>query len=199
MREDGGEDLGSAGEAGGTHTGYYLKKWCYNIDINNASNMPHSWILFRFAELLLNSAEAHFNLYLLNGNASDLNTALTNINKVRARAGMPAYTAETLTLERLQNERRVEFCFEDHRFFDQRRWMLFEGVTRSAEVTKPRYQQMLNIYGVQVGGTTAAPTYVYARSKANDTRTFVSPKSYLFPIPYTETKAAPGLGQNPGW
>lgn len=199
VREDGGEDLGSAGEAGGTHTGYYLKKWCYNIDINNASNMPHSWILFRFAELLLNSAEAHFNLYLLNGSASDLNTALTNINKVRARAGMPAYTAETLTLERLQNERRVELCFEDHRFFDQRRWMLFEGVTRSAEVTKPRYQQMLNIYGVQVGGTAAAPTYVYARSKANDTRTFVSPKSYLFPIPYTETKAAPGLGQNPGW
>lgn len=199
VREDGGDDLGAAGEAGGTHTGYYMKKWCYNIDVNNSVNQPHSWIHFRFAELLLNSAEAHFNVYLINGSTSDLNTALTNINKVRARAGMPAYTDQTLTLERIQNERRVEFCFEDHRFFDQRRWMLFEGVSSTGEQTKPYYQQMLNIYGVKVTGTDAAPVYTYDYAKDHKTRTFISPKSYLFPIPYTETKAAPGLGQNPGW
>ncbi len=199
VREDEGDDLGAAGEAGGTHTGYYLKKWCYNIDINNASNVPHSWILFRFGELLLNSAEAHFNVYLLNGSTSDLNTALENINKVRARAGMPAYTKENITLERIQNERRVELAFEDHRYFDQRRWMLFEGVTSSNEKAKPYYQQMLNIYGVTVTGTVASPTYTFGSSKANSTRTFITPKSYLFPIPYTETKAAPGLGQNEGW
>ena len=41
-----------------------------------------------------------------------------------------------------------EICFEDHRFFDCRRWKLFEGKTPASEKNLPRYQQIYNLYGV---------------------------------------------------
>lgn len=57
------------------------------------------------------------------------------VNQVRARVGMPAYkgmTKEQLR-ERIRNERRIELAFEDHRFFDERRWKLFDGKSAATE------------------------------------------------------------------
>lgn len=61
---------------------------------------------------------------------------------------MPAYSGMTKEQlrERIRNERRIELCFEDHRFFDERRWKLFEGKTAASEKSLPRYQQVYNIY-----------------------------------------------------
>lgn len=192
VREDVGEDLGTIGAAGGTATGYYCKKWCYNIDRNNAANQPHFWIIFRFAEALMNAAEA---CYM----ANEKSAALGYINQVRERAGMPPYDMSSLTEERIQNERRVEFCFEDQRYFDQRRWMLFEGKTEANEIALPRYQQVYNMYGTVVTGDASAPQYDVQLAKIGSKRVFISPKHYLFPIPFTEYKKAPNLGQNEGW
>ena len=185
-------DYREEGEAGGTYTGYWQKKYVYNIDRNNATLQTHFWILFRYAELLLNAAEAEFQ-------TGNVNEAVAHINEVRARAGMPGYTTGNLTMERIQNERRVEFAFEDHRFFDVRRWKLYDNQTAASEKDLPYYKQIYNLYGTIVKGTADSPTYEYGPSKAHSSIVFNTPKNYLFPLPYAEVKAAPGLGQNAGW
>jgi hypothetical protein len=75
------------------------------------------WVRFRLGEVLLNASEAAFEL----GQTAD---ALTYVNRVRERAGFPANSLTTLTLARLQNERRVELAFEDHRVWDLKRWRI---------------------------------------------------------------------------
>ena len=114
---------------------------------------------------------------------------------------MPKYKDMTYAVlqERIRNERRIELCFEDHRFLDVRRWKVFEGVTATSEKSKPRYQQVYNLYGVSVTGTADNPTLTYGPAQTNNLRVFNSPKNYYFPIPNDEVKRAPNLGQNPGW
>ncbi|HRN16149.1 MAG TPA: RagB/SusD family nutrient uptake outer membrane protein, partial [Xylanibacter oryzae] len=153
----------------------------------------HACPIFRYAEILLNAAEA------LNeeGLTSD---AYQYVNQVRNRVGMPAYKDMTQSKlrERIRNERRIELCFEDHRFFDERRWKLFEGQTATSEKSLPRYKQVYNIYSVQVTPD-ASTVYTYKNDNTHPTRTFNSPKNYLFPIPDSEFKKAPNLKQNAGW
>lgn len=189
---DQGRDYKSS--MGGTYTGYYLKKFVNNIACTDPAVFPHSWNIFRYAEILLNAAEAINEAY---GPAE----AYSYVNEVRERAGMPAYADMTQTelRERIRNERRIELSFEDQRYFDVRRWMLFENTDADEEQGLPRYKQLLNLYGVKVTGTAVAPTYTFGFAETVNTRTFISPKSYYFPIPSNEVKRAPKLGQNPGW
>lgn len=178
----------------GTITGYYLKKYVNNISSKEPSTFPHAWVIFRYGEILLNAAEA------LN-EAGETNNAYRYINEIRSRAGMPNYAnmSQTELRNRIRNERRIELSFEDHRFFDVRRWMLFEGVTATNELSKPRYEQLLNLYGVKVTGTEESPKYDINRAEANSLRIFNNPKNYYFPIPTDEVKRAPNLKQNQGW
>ena len=179
---------------GGTLTGYYLKKFVNNISCKEPSTFNHSWTIFRFAEILLNAAEAI-------NEAEGPTNAYKYVNQVRARANMPEYKGMTYGVlqERIRNERRIELCFEDHRFFDVRRWKVFEGVTANSEKDKPRYQQVYNLYGVSVTGTADNPVLTFGSAQTNNLRVFNSPKNYYFPIPNDEVKRAPNLGQNPGW
>ena len=129
-----------------------------------------------------------------------LSDAYQYVNEVRARVGMPPYggmTQEQLR-ERIRNERRVELCFEDHWWFDERRWKLFENQTMESEKSLPRYKQCYNIYGVRVTPGEDI-VYNYGPAQLHPKRTLLSPKSYYFPIPDSEVKKAPNLGQNPGW
>lgn len=179
---------------GGTTTGYYTKKFCYNISFKkNASevNNLHACPIFRYAEILLNAAEA------LN-EAGKTEQAYQYVNQVRARVGMPAYKGMTQAQlrERIQNERRIELCFEDHRFFDERRWKLFEGKTAASEKNLPRYQQVYNLYGIRWNDATS---FQYVSEEKIGTRVFISPKNYYFPVPDDSYKKNPNLGQNTGW
>ncbi len=183
---------------GGTTTGYYCKKYCNNMSFKNPTTYVHACPIFRYAEILLNAAEAY-------ANAGDYTKAISYAQQVRDRVGMPQWTGTYATgsalIERIQNERRVELCFENHRFFDERRWKLFEGVTVSNELSKPRYQQVRNIYSAVItadeDGSNAS--YVYQNDNVHPTRAFTSPKNYLFPLPNDEVKKAPNLKQNSGW
>lgn len=192
VRENVGIDYSSA--MGGTYTGYYLKKYVNNISCKAPATYPHAWVIFRYAEILLNAAEAI-------NEAEGPDNAYQYVNTVRSRVNMPAYTgmSQNELRERIRNERRIELCFEDHRFVDQRRWKLFEGVTNSNEKNKPYYNQYLNLYGVNVTGEAEAPVYTFGLAKTVNSRVFNSPKNYYFPIPASEVKRAPNLGQNPGW
>ena len=101
-----------------TRTGYFERKFAHpNSGIGNRlGGADHKE--FRFAEILLNAAEAAFE-------SGDEASARQYMNRVRARAGMPAIgagvTGEALRL-RIHNERRVEFALEGQRYFDVRRW-----------------------------------------------------------------------------
>lgn len=178
---------------GGTTTGYYSKKFVYNMSFKNPTNNVHACPIFRYAEILLNAAEAI-------NEADGPQSAYQYVNQVRARVGMPAYSGMTKEQlrERIRNERRIELCFEDHRFFDERRWKLFEGQTAASEKNLPRYKQVYNIYSVVVTPNDN-PVYTYRNDNTHATRVFNSPKNYYFPVPDETFKKNPNLGQNPGW
>jgi hypothetical protein len=178
---------------GGTLTGYYTKKFLSNISFKSPNAPNHSCPIFRYGEILLNAAEA------INEAEGPAN-AYQYVNQVRARAGMPAYSGMTQEQlrDRIRNERRIELCFEDHRFFDERRWMVFEGQSVNSEANLPYYKQYYNLYGVTVANPDK-PVYTYMPAQKHPTRTFNSPKNYFFPLPNDEVKRAPNLKQNPGW
>ncbi|MCW3462350.1 RagB/SusD family nutrient uptake outer membrane protein [Chitinophaga nivalis] len=117
----------------GTFSGYYLRKF---MDINLDAQFfrgDQSWIFFRYAEVLLNYAEA----CIWSGNEGE---GIKALNAVRTRAGMPAIQASGAALKALYKyERRYELAFEEHRFFDARRWKqdaysAFSGDAQGIEV-----------------------------------------------------------------
>ncbi len=167
-----------------TKTGYYLRKYqIESLNLLNNNTGVHSWIIFRYPEIYLNYAEA------LNewspGNAD----IKKYVDIVRTRTGiamppMPTGLSQAETRERIRNEKRIEFAFEDHRFWDVRRWM--QG---SEFFGKP-------LTGVEITRN-SDNTFKYKPTKVED-RTF-SPKMYLYPIPQSELNIAKGLVQNPLW
>lgn len=149
----------------------------------NSANVD--WIVFRVAELYLNYAEA-LNEY----NDAPSTEAFNAVAKVRARSGMPAFPA-SLTKdefrEKLRNERGVELAFEDHRFWDIRRWMIAEkeGVMQG------------KMYGLKIKSLDGSTTKVHYDPYVFEQRSW-SRRSYLHPIFQAEVNKG-YLVQNPGW
>lgn len=123
-----------------TRTGYYVRKF-NDYRSNQNRNLDGYMSIFRLAELYMNFAEAAYNagnpdkLYLtigISGIPSEVaaNTARDAVNRIRERAGLqllPNGMANTEFELRYRNERRVEFAFEEFRFFDVRRWQAPHG------------------------------------------------------------------------
>ncbi|WP_315821464.1 RagB/SusD family nutrient uptake outer membrane protein [Paraflavitalea speifideaquila] len=105
-----------------TKTGYYLSKYVNpSVDLLNNTTTSHQWLYFRYAEILLNYAEAMYNAYGASGDPLGYGTtALQAINRVRTRATMP--NLADITQDAIIHERRVELGFEGHRWWDVRRW-----------------------------------------------------------------------------
>jgi hypothetical protein len=113
-----GKDGTVNGQEFRTQTGFYIRKY---LDPTIGSGRRGrgsdvAFIRYRYAEVLLNAAEAAFEL----GQTAE---ALGYINQVRARAGLTIPLA-TLTFDRIVHERRVELAFEGHTLFDMKRWRL---------------------------------------------------------------------------
>lgn len=107
-----------------SHSGFLLRKYvdpASGSEASGKSTVPY--IIFRYGEVLLNAAEAAF--YLNNAEQ-----AASYLNELRERAGGTVFRiqASELTLERLQNERKVELAFEDHRYYDLKRWRIADQV-----------------------------------------------------------------------
>lgn len=183
---------GANGEplSGGTPTGYYLKKYCQGSLITattGSSTAYHTWITFRLGEFYLNYAEAVFR-YLGSPYATSSEfpmSAAEAVNMTRARAEMPDVPL-TLTndefWEKYENERMVELAFENHRFWDVRRWR--EGDEHFSSIDQMKIT--LNSDG----------SFTYTRQTVS--RQW-DDKMYLFPIPQTEIAKNPNLTQNEGW
>lgn len=178
----GGRD--GAGVVLATKTGYYLKKYINEgLNLQTGQTAVHSWVLIRYAEMLLNYAEA------LNEAQGPVADVYAKVNLVRSRTGvampgLPAGLTQAQMRDRIRNERRVEFAFEDQRPWDVRRWMLgetyFNAPLRGVQIT----QTAPNVF-------TYVPTTV-------ENRVF-QPKMYLYPIPQSELMIGTSLVQNPGW
>ncbi|TCC90187.1 RagB/SusD family nutrient uptake outer membrane protein [Pedobacter frigiditerrae] len=185
---DGGQDK-PGGNRTQTRTGYYLRKFMGKFETSTSyANQGHHVILLRYAEILLNHAEA------LNESGGAVADIVNNLVLIRKRAGITAGANNlyglslTLTKDQLrtiiQNERRIEFAFEEHRTWDLRRWKLAE-----VELNKP-------IRGVQIVKTGTAFTYNYFNVV---NAAFDASKMYWYPIPQAEMLANNRMVQNPGW
>jgi len=173
-----------------TKTGYYLKKYLNpNVKIGSGENViqRHTFYIFRLGEMYLNYAEAMNEAFGPEADPEGFGmTALEAVNTIRTRAEMPNFP-NGLSKEdfrnKLINERRVELAFENHRFWDVRRWEIANEVLN---------QDLIGITVVKVGDN----QFDYTR-KIVETRRF-DEKMYLYPIPYSETIKA-SLEQNVGW
>ncbi|GGB20675.1 RagB/SusD family nutrient uptake outer membrane protein [Puia dinghuensis] len=168
-----------------TKTGYYLRKFMNDAyPINNPWNAAglQPWIYIRYAEVLLNYAEAQ------NEAVGPDATVYAAINQIRTRAGMPNLTAglsQSQMRTAIWHERQVELAFEEHRFYDVRRWKI-AGQTENVPA-----------YGISV--TLSGGAYTYSRIVALSGRTFSS-KEYWLPIPLAEIQASNNqLQQNSGY
>jgi len=170
-----------------TKTGYYLRKFMNdNFPIDNPWNTAglQPWIYIRYAEVLLNYAEAQ------NEAVGPDATVYAAVNQVRQRASvnqpaLPAGLTQVQMRDAIRRERQVELAFEEHRFYDVRRWKI-------ANVT-----ENVPAYGVDV--TTNGATTTYTRKVALSGRAFAD-KHYWLPIPRSEILSSNGkLTQNTGY
>lgn len=165
-------------------TGYNMKKFMdEGYALNSWNFCARNWIHLRMAELYLNKAEALYNI-------GDEEGAREALKPVRERAGMPAVTATGADLlEAIKHERRIEFAFEEHRYFDVRRWKeapKYFGSTVHA-ITIKKYPDGKKTYEVDK-----------LRSDVGGDRKW-DDKMYWLPITKAEMDKNPNLVQNPGY
>ena len=188
MREDSKIDVrpgmadNPTGNANSTPTGYYMRKYipATILSSNHGGTARRLWTIMRYAEILLNYAEA---VNEVNGPCQEVYDML---DAVRHRAGITGNVADRTDLaskEAMRNfihkERTVEFAFEEHRSWDVRRWnVAVEALSRP-------------IYGINV-----AMDGTVSRKVAQE-RVFEQ-KMYLYPIPEGEVWKT-GIENNPGW
>lgn len=170
-----------------TQTGYYLKKYCdpnVNISTNDATTTPHAWIIMRLGEFYLNYAEAMYNYYGDANVKGDFTLSANDaVNAILDREDvmMPHWNGNDRWLERYERERMVELAFEDHRFWDIRRWKKGE---QQKEI------QVINL-NKDANGNIILKRSTISRGWNN--------KFYFFPIPFSELNKNKNLTQNPGW
>lgn len=149
---------------GYTTTGYYLRKLVdeSHKDLNGVFS-KQSWVEIRYAEVLLNKAEAAYRL-------NKTSEAQSAMNEVRARVGLPEkYTTGAEWFKDYRNERKVELAYEGQLFWDMRRW----------ELAHTEYNNY-RCHGFKITGD----SYEYIDVDYQD-RKFLQ-KTYVLPIPDSE-------------
>jgi len=156
---DGGVQVGTSGPHRTaelvSNTGFNLRKMV--SEAPNASDQvtcsQNWWPWFRLGEIYLNAAEAAFEL----GQPD----AKNYINTLRERAGFPPNSIETLTVDIVRNERRVELAFEDHRYFDLKRWRIAHELW-TGDVNNPN-DMMYALYPYRIVGGEHDGKYVFEK------------------------------------
>ena len=173
-----------------TRTGYYSRKYLNptknpTSPRNDAPGFKH----FRFAEIILNYAEAAAEA----GHTSD---ALEALKEIRDRVAMPHITTtdQAALIREIRAERRIELFFEEHRFFDIRRWQQPDG----------NLEDILHYTTAMQIDEQPNGTYTYQRIKIRDNGYACYTNKFLFlPLPLAEAsrlESITGMNwQNPGW
>jgi hypothetical protein len=164
-------------------TGFGVLKYLDESHDNQGetTNSQIDWIVFRFGEILLNYAEAAYNL-----DRSDL--ALDAVNQLRTRAGIK--TLDAIDRDLIRHERKVELAFEGHRYWDLRRWRTaVEVLSVNRSGLRYLYDYNSGNYRVSViediDGTVSVPAFY--------------PYNYYLPITLSRTGINKNLVENPGY
>lgn len=165
---------------GRTVTGYYLRKL---LDENHVTDLvsvagAHTWVEMRLAEVYLIRAEALHHL-------EQDELAKDDINVVRARVNLPE-TTNSDVMAAIRQERLVELSYEGHLYWDMRRWKL-------AHIEYNNYR----CHGIKVKAAGADYTCQYVDCDLQDR--FFNEKTYIFPIPTTETDNNSAVEQFKEW
>ena len=179
-----------------TKTGYYMRKLLradVNLNPSSTTDMMHLTARIRTTEILLDYAEAANEAQGPKANVGGANySAYDVIKAIRERAGLGEFgedpyleecaQSKDKMRELIRNERRLELCFENHRFWDLRRW-----------------KANLNEAAKGINITTDATTgeYIYKTFDAEERK--YSDYMYYGPIPYSEILKYSNLKQNEGW
>lgn len=179
----GGYDTRSAANQAwnGTKTGYYLKKM-QDITVNGEQNSnENSWLEFRYAEVLLDYAEACIEL-------GDVQEGLDALNMVRNRAGLPdrITSDQGQAREWYRHERLIEMLAEGDRWYMIRKWMIADDVVRD--------HYPMDVYHFNDG----VSMYIHNTEILADDRSWED-RQYWLPISEAELNRAPQLQQNPGY
>lgn len=178
-------------------SGYMGHKWAVERSVN-PGNEAMDYPIIRYAEVLLNYAEA---AYELNNAISDadldisLNLVRQRINPNMTKLSNALVNNNGLSMrEEIRAERTVELAFEGFRIDDLKRWY-----TAGTEMP----QDML---GIQYTGTQWESTWTNQSNQLNADGSIIvygnrqwGEKNYLYPLPSDQTQLNPNIGQNPEW
>ncbi|MGV6945729.1 RagB/SusD family nutrient uptake outer membrane protein [Sphingobacterium kyonggiense] len=186
-------------------TGYVIKKFNHPMDAwigTGARHIKKAYSIIRYAEILLSYAEAMNNLtgshtvevggqsYTVSRDEDAIKNAF---NQVRYRAGLPGLNAAQVSdkanvQKQLERERMVEFLYENRRYYDVRRWGIYEETEREP------------IRGMNPDGATKDTYYQRVIPGTSSFLTRVVDKKLVWvPIPRAEMRRLPSLDQNPGY
>lgn len=177
-----------------TRTGYYLRKLLrYDCNPNPQYNtqQKHYTARIRYTEIFLDYAEAANEAWGPTGTGGHAYSAYDVIKAIRERAGVgvnngdpyleTAKGDQDAMRELIRNERRLELCFENQRFWDLRRWKV-SNLNETA-------------LGMQISNSNGTLTYSTLNVEARDYKNYM----YYGPIPYAEIQKWSNLEQNAGW
>lgn len=183
---------------GASPTSYYLHKHlkdATDLTVGSTTSYQHLWPLFRYAEVLLNYAEALLEATKdpdFKGTQDKVQYTLSPreaVNLIRARVDMNPIetTGYDAFKKRLRNERRVELAFEGHRFWDIRRWKIGASTTK--------------IEGLTITATKEedAEEYIYSYEKKVVQERVWEERMNYYPIQDVELFKNHNLVQNEGW
>ncbi|MGQ1784152.1 MULTISPECIES: RagB/SusD family nutrient uptake outer membrane protein [unclassified Saccharicrinis] len=171
----------------------FVKK--YLSDYENEQDAENDWIVLRFADVLLMLAE-------IENETSSVADALPYINEVRDRVGLDDILEEDVPTQwdmmlAIENERRLEFAFENHRYYDLLR------TDRLATIMEAHYNAEIIVSTIQEDGTVISePYYAGAASDMSylsEGGRQLKEWQYLLPIPNSVMTVATNATQNPGY
>lgn len=172
-----------------TITGYLMRKGTdeSNMDYFGGSGSDQNWIELRFAEVLLNYAEAKNEIL-----ASPDQSVYDAVNLVRERAGLephqlPTGLSKEEMRERIRHERYIELAFEQKRYWDLRRWKA------AVETLDGKTFHAMHMTQHEDGSST------YETKPIIQGPYVFEEHMYFMPIPQREIDKNPNLTQNPGW
>jgi hypothetical protein len=169
----------------GSKNGYFLKKFMDPNTVGQYYWNPNAWVEFRYAEVVLDYAEACIEL-----GGADLQNGIDALNMIRNRAGLPdrVTSDQDQSRELYRKERQLEMFGEGDRFWMIRKWMIADQVIENV------HPMIVYEYTDPTGGF----RWFYDDDSDVDDRHFVH-HTYWFPIKRNETNKAPQLQQNPGY
>ena len=182
-----------------TYSGYYMRKYVEPSTVKYVGHDDNDLIMIRYAEVLLNYAEAKERLGQLT--QADLDKS---INLLRNRVGMVPMELGKLPAgsdirTEIQRERRVELFFEGHRYFDIIRWKQGHLLGEDLLGVNKRWLDQSRL-AVNLAGLTWKTKNGQQYLLIEEGRTFKPEKHYLLPIPFKQMQLNPNLApQNPGW